>query len=122
MRRQASLIHTAIAALILLLLMLSAAACAPSKPSSAGADGFAPQILKRYPQLKDHQYQVVKVKRVVDGDTFETEDKQKVRLIGVNTPESVKPNTPVEAYAKEASSFSKQLQQAAVDGQNRVYV
>ena len=32
----------------------------------------------------------------------------KVRLIGVDTPETVKPNTPVQPYGKEASNYSKQ--------------
>jgi micrococcal nuclease len=49
------------------------------------------------------------VKRVVDGDTFEIESGEKVRMIGVDTPESVKPNHPVEPYGKEASNYSKQL-------------
>lgn len=49
----------------------------------------------------------VTVKRVVDGDTFETTDNEKVRLIGVDTPETVKPNTPVQPYGKEASDFTK---------------
>jgi micrococcal nuclease len=51
----------------------------------------------------------VTVKRVVDGDTFETTTGEKVRLIGVDTPETVKPNHPVEPYGKEASQFTKQL-------------
>lgn len=50
-----------------------------------------------------------KVKRVVDGDTFQLEDGHKVRLIGVNTPESVKPNHPIEPYAKEASAYTKKM-------------
>lgn len=54
------------------------------------------------------QYEKVKVARVVDGDTFETDKGAKVRLIGVNTPESVKPNSPVEYFGKEASEFTKQ--------------
>ncbi|CCQ94867.1 Micrococcal nuclease-like nuclease [[Clostridium] ultunense Esp] len=49
----------------------------------------------------------VVVKRVVDGDTFETATGEKVRLIGVDTPESVKPDSPVEPYGKEASHFTK---------------
>ncbi len=48
------------------------------------------------------------VQRVVDGDTFELSTGEKVRLIGVDTPETVKPNHPVEPYGKEASDFSKQ--------------
>ena len=33
---------------------------------------------------------------------------KKVRLIGIDTPETVKPNTPVQPYGKEASNYSKQ--------------
>ncbi|HZG14266.1 MAG TPA: thermonuclease family protein [Candidatus Bathyarchaeia archaeon] len=47
--------------------------------------------------------------RVIDGDTFEMEGGERVRMIGVDTPESVKPNTPVQPYAKEASAYTKQL-------------
>ena len=52
------------------------------------------------------------VDRVVDGDTFVAKksngEQIKVRLIGVDTPETVKPNTPVQPYGKEASNYSKQ--------------
>lgn len=49
------------------------------------------------------------IKRVVDGDTFELDTGEKVRMIGVDTPETVKPNHPVEPYGKEASNYSKEL-------------
>lgn len=76
--------------------------------ASAGADDpFAQSIRSRYPELKDRKITVTEVKRVVDGDTFETKEGDKVRLIGVNTPETVKPNSPVEKYGKEASDFTK---------------
>jgi len=54
------------------------------------------------------------VLRVVDGDTLiigDANDKAKrynVRLIGADTPEVVKPNTPVEPFGPEASEFTKQ--------------
>ncbi|EAD8646811.1 endonuclease [Listeria monocytogenes] len=56
----------------------------------------------------------VKLDHVVDGDTisvkFEGETKAKtVRLLLIDTPESVKPNTPVQSYAKEASNYMKEL-------------
>ncbi|MBF2394627.1 thermonuclease family protein [Listeria marthii] len=56
----------------------------------------------------------VKLDHVVDGDTisvkFEGETKVKtVRLLLIDTPESVKPNTPVQPYAKEASNYMKKL-------------
>lgn len=50
--------------------------------------------------------------RVVDGDTIvvEIEGKQeKVRLIGVDTPETVHPSKPVEYFGKEASEFTKRM-------------
>lgn len=54
----------------------------------------------------------VHVERVVDGDTFVAKDSDnkelKVRLIGVDTPETVKPNTPVQPYGKAASNFTKE--------------
>lgn len=51
------------------------------------------------------------VTRVVDGDTAEiTVDgtKHKVRFLGVDTPETVHPNKPVQFYGKEASNFTKE--------------
>lgn len=45
----------------------------------------------------------VTVTRVVDGDTIELTDGSKVRLIGVNTPESTTKN---EDYGKEASNYT----------------
>jgi micrococcal nuclease len=49
------------------------------------------------------------VTRVVDGDTIEVRfdgREEDVRLIGVDTPETVKPGTPVQCFGPEASSFS----------------
>lgn len=52
------------------------------------------------------------VERVVDGDTIVADvggSRERVRLIGIDTPESVKPNSPVECYGKEASAHTKEL-------------
>ena len=51
-----------------------------------------------------------KVSYVSDGDTFTVKmdgTEEKVRLIGVDTPETVKPNSPSECYGKAASDFTK---------------
>ena len=54
----------------------------------------------------------VPVLRVVDGDTIEIglegrhED---LRLIGIDTPETVKPGTPVQCYGPRASAFTHGL-------------
>ncbi|MDP9066994.1 MAG: thermonuclease family protein [Actinomycetota bacterium] len=70
-------------------------------------------------------YEAASVVRVVDGDTIEVEitgrsdgpgaglaevgREYPVRLIGIDTPESVKPGTPVECFGREASSAAKAL-------------
>ena len=50
-----------------------------------------------------------RVERVVDGDTLLLADRTRVRLIGVNTPETVKPDTPPEPWGKEASQFTREF-------------
>ncbi len=50
-----------------------------------------------------------KVKRVIDGDTIELETGQKVRYIGIDTPETVDPTRPVACFGKEATNFNRQL-------------
>ncbi len=55
------------------------------------------------------------VERVVDGDTIEVEldgAVEDVRYIGIDTPETVKPGTPVQCYGPEASERNHEL----VDG------
>jgi micrococcal nuclease len=50
--------------------------------------------------------------RVVDGDTIDVTiagRRERVRLIGIDTPETKKPNTPVQCYGPEATSFTKSL-------------
>jgi micrococcal nuclease len=54
-----------------------------------------------------------RVLRVVDGDTIQVRldggRTERVRYIGVDTPESVKPDTPVQCFAKRASHFNDSL-------------
>ena len=55
-----------------------------------------------------------RVVRVVDGDTILASPAGgsgvvRVRIIGVDTPETVKPNTPVRCYGPQASAFTKHL-------------
>lgn len=75
---------------------------APTAPEAAQIESPAPEQSRTlYPVL-----------RVVDGDTVavEVDGKQEVlRLIGINTPETVDPRTPVECFGKEASNKSKEV-------------
>lgn len=52
------------------------------------------------------------VERVVDGDTLVADVggvRERVRLIGIDTPESVKKGSPVECFGKEASARMSEL-------------
>ncbi len=51
------------------------------------------------------------VERVVDGDTIVLANGDRVRYIGINTPESVQPGRPVECYGREAAQKNKDLVQ-----------
>ncbi len=50
---------------------------------------------------------VVRVKRAVDGDTLLLTNGERVRLIGVDTPETKHPQKPVQRFGKEAYLFTK---------------
>jgi micrococcal nuclease len=53
-----------------------------------------------------------RVVRVIDGDTVRVLVRGRartVRYIGVDTPESVKPGTPVQCFAVRASEFNRRL-------------
>jgi len=54
---------------------------------------------------------------VVDGDTIEVDmdgSIERIRLIGVDTPETQEPNEPLECFGEAASNFAHQL----MDGQS----
>jgi micrococcal nuclease len=49
---------------------------------------------------------------VVDGDTIDVEiggRTERIRLIGIDTPETRKPDAPIECYGPEASAFTAAL-------------
>lgn len=60
-------------------------------------------------EQSDDLYEVVKV---VDGDTLTVKidgKNETLRLIGINTPETVDPRKPVQCFGKEASNKAKEL-------------
>lgn len=62
--------------------------------------------------LKPTDYDKAKVSKNVDGDTIRImlDGKEEIiRMIGVDTPETVHPSKPVEYFGKEASNFTKKM-------------
>ncbi len=51
----------------------------------------------------------VHVKRIIDGDTIEIESGQKVRYIGIDTPELHDPRRPVGCFGEEAKNANSSL-------------
>lgn len=78
----------------------------------------APQVTQVNNQPKpevqgmDSERVQAQVVRVVDGDTIEVlvaNKREKVRVIGIDTPEVVDPRRPVQCFGKEASSYAKKI-------------
>jgi len=65
------------------------------------------------PPNKPYDKQIIKVVRVIDGDTIEIEEKIKVRYIGINSPEiyhdSTGKKTGEQCFAQEAYLKNKEL-------------
>jgi endonuclease YncB( thermonuclease family) len=61
-------------------------------------------------KVTENQPGLYSVSRFVDGDTITVNmngKTEKVRLVGVDTPETHKPNTPVQCYGSAAAAFTK---------------
>lgn len=72
----------------------------------------APDGQKIYPYGYFSDGLKAKVERVIDGDTFIAtinDESFTIRLLGVDTPETVHPNLPVEEFGAEASDYLKEL-------------
>lgn len=77
--------------------------------SSGLAPFFTPKADAAMGKLKEEYFRVAKV---VDGDTIDlviNGKTERLRLIGINTPEVVDPRKPVECFGREASDNAKKL-------------
>lgn len=69
---------------------------------------FAASVLiKKYTETKAIHRMDAKVERVVDGDTIVLDDGQKVRLMGIDAPETKHPDMPVQKCGLEAKNYLK---------------
>ncbi len=90
-----------IGVLLLVILAVVLARLAPDNSSSSSSNAPSGS------SAKEQKWGEVQVERFVDGDTIVVEGGVKIRLVGADTPETVKPNWPVEPFGPEASAFTK---------------
>ena len=93
-----------------------------------GCGGHRVLLLRQAPATLAEEpegFEVAVIERVIDGDTVEARvlhrvdgpgagrailgESYSVRLIGIDTPESVKPGSPVECFGREASAAATAL-------------
>jgi micrococcal nuclease len=80
---------------------------AQNTPSSSFKKTFTK---KHAPQIKADAF--YSVTHVVDGDTVDVDingETERIRLIGLDTPETVDPRKPVQCFGKEASDKAKDI-------------
>jgi len=96
-RRASVLARAGLAGVVGILLLGCGRSAAGPPPVPAPATGTLPSGVD------------VAVSRVVDGDTIVVAGGERVRLIGMDTPETVDPRRPAGCFGKEASRFTASL-------------
>src|SRR5699024_9058527 len=95
-------------ALVLVLLLTFLPACSVSDIGNMITETEATQNTET---SSDQNKEEATVNRVIDGDTVEVKmpdgDKESVRLLLIDTPESVHPDKPEQPYGKESSEYAK---------------
>lgn len=84
---------------------------APVVPEKVVEESVAPSAVINQTNVgaANHEYEYTAVARVVDGDTIELADGNRVRYIGIETPELVHPRKPIECFASEAMVRNQEL-------------
>ena len=99
-RKKSSLIF-GLATIVFFILTMVTAPQSPPKTKEA--------IITPTPVPTVDDKQTVKVVKVIDGDTIEIKGGQKVRYIGIDTPETVDLRKSVQCFGQEASDKNKEL-------------
>ena len=84
----------------------SVAVLSPAVVSESSSQSSAPLAIETSKKAGNN---LIKVIRAVDGDTIEIEGGEKVRYIGIDTPETVDPRKTVQCFGVEASKKNKEL-------------
>lgn len=81
-------------------------------PGGAGSDGVPGGARSPIGSGVDPVVTNARVARVTDGDTIHVERNghdETIRLIGIDTPETKKPDTPVQCFGPEATAYTTSL-------------
>lgn len=101
--------------LLVLIVVVLLAGCGGAVPATAQPTSAAAAQAGRSPSpatLSTLHGQPAQVVRVIDGDTVDIKlnsKPERLRLIGMDTPEVVDPRTVVQCFGKEASARAKEL-------------
>lgn len=93
--------------------------CKPPKLDAGNQDLYRVNIqgIKKSREADTSRLLQARVLRIVDGDTIVVQipnppgtmgNEETIRLIGVDTPETVHPSKPVEYFGKEASAYTRE--------------
>ncbi|MBD3208314.1 MAG: hypothetical protein GF370_02595 [Candidatus Nealsonbacteria bacterium] len=81
-------------------------------PEESRVDSIAPSGNEgqgEEPETEEEKPETFKVLRVIDGDTIVIEGEKEVRYLGIDAPDTVDPEKPVECYGTEASHKNREL-------------
>lgn len=86
------------------------------EPAGSGFADYQKRLRNRFPGLDEYSNRVARssefqtrIRRVIDGDTIETEEGNTVRLTGIDTPETVHPFKAPEPFGQEATDALKEM-------------
>jgi micrococcal nuclease len=97
---------------VAVLLAISGAACRDRRQAQAPAASATPPVAGTAGTSVSRGREAARVVRVIDGDTILVSldgREERVRYIGVDTPETVAPDRPVECFGAEASEANRKL-------------
>jgi micrococcal nuclease len=100
MRRFRGLIGSILLLVLLALVLFGDRGNGGGRTGSSGPSEAGPGSARAY------------VSRVIDGDTVEVRiggREDEVRYIGIDTPETVKPGTPIQCFGPQSSAFNHRL-------------
>jgi len=106
-RRSSAISDVRTALVVGITALILATACTPTTETSTADEGDTAG-----PEISDEDFAFATVDRVVDGDTVSLiidGSEERVRLIGIDAPESVDRNSPIHCYGPEASTALKEL-------------